>query len=176
MAGPAPTPVEELFWAKVHKAEGDGCWLWMGAKTQEGYGVFTYRLEAGIRTTIFAHRFSMFLKIRLPLPERHVVCHHCDNPGCVRPDHLFHGTVRENAIDAQQKGRLAFGSRNGTHTKPWRLLKGEQNPQSKVTEAMVLAIRAAAAQGTSGRALARQFGISPSQVSNILLGRQWRHV
>jgi hypothetical protein len=90
---------EECFWAKVARADGDECWLWKAAVHGNGYGNFrsdnaqcaAWRLTHG------------------PIPDGLEVCHSCDVPLCVRPDHLFLGTPKENTQDAKRKGRLRGG-------------------------------------------------------------------
>jgi hypothetical protein len=88
--------VEERFWAKVRK--GDGCWEWNAAK-RLGYGKFAYEGKV-----IDAHRLSWLLHFG-PIPEGMLICHRCDNPPCVRPDHLFLGTRADNTHDMDAKGR-----------------------------------------------------------------------
>ena len=85
------------FWAKVRK--GDGCWLWTGARINDGYGLLK---RSG--KTILAHRFSYELA-HGPVPAGLVVMHKCDTPACVRPDHLKPGTNLENSRDMAAKGR-----------------------------------------------------------------------
>lgn len=90
----------ERFWEKVEKT--DGCWLWTASLTNKGYGEF--RLNEP--SPILAHRVAYELA-HGPIPPGLFVCHHCDNPPCVRPDHLFLGTQKDNAQDMVRKGRHA---------------------------------------------------------------------
>ena len=93
------------FWSHVEK--NDGCWIWKGSKSPRGYGYFNLKKQ-GWR----AHRISWVLH-HGPIETGKIICHHCDNPSCVRPDHLFCGTDKDNLSDAARKGRMASGARNG---------------------------------------------------------------
>ena len=101
-------PVEDRFWSKVRKADGDGCWEWMGARVKTGYGQIG---RSRTRQLIATHRLSWEL-YRGAIPSGLCVCHRCDNPRCVRPDHLFLGTQADNIHDMVAKGRHRK-SRNG---------------------------------------------------------------
>lgn len=97
---------EERFWAKVQKS--DACWEWMAYRNPAGYGKFGPTRQA----IVLAHRFSYELT-RGPIPDGLFVCHACDNPACVRPDHLWLGTNKENLQDASRKGRMTGAPKRG---------------------------------------------------------------
>lgn len=89
---------ESYFWARVNRSP-DGCWEWQGGRTAAGYGIFS-----GTHGRRYAHRFSWELHHEA-IPQGMLVCHQCDNPPCVRPDHLFLGSHADNAQDREAKGR-----------------------------------------------------------------------
>lgn len=151
------TPPEQRFWTKV--ARGEGCWEWTGAICPTtGYGDFS---AGGAGSNVGAHRASYELNIG-PIPPGLFVLHRCDNRRCVRPDHLFLGTQRDNVRDMIAKGRAAK-----------QQLKGEKHPSAKLTEADVLAIRSST---EDRRTLAEKYGISPATVSDIWRRFTWSHL
>src|SRR6266853_3758788 len=95
--------ITERFWEKVDTT-GD-CWLWTASKTEFGYGQFG---TARGKPSTTAHRVSWELHFG-PIPDGMFVCHHCDTPPCVKPDHLFLGTHEQNQLDMLLKGRQARG-------------------------------------------------------------------
>lgn len=94
----------ERFWAKVTKLNGpDACWVWTSARNQYGYGLFWV---TSLKRAIPAHRLSFALAGGV-VPDGLCVCHRCDNPICVRPEHLFVATHGDNLRDMVRKGRHA---------------------------------------------------------------------
>lgn len=142
------------FDAKVMPVPEAGCWLWTAGTDPAGYG----RILSPQRRVFAAHRLSWELH-RGPIPAGMCVCHKCDTPGCVNPDHLFLGTHAENAADMIAKGRHLGRKR-----------RGEATASAKLTVAQVLAIRA---HPGSQKQIAREFGISPTSVCYIQARRNW---
>lgn len=110
--------IETRFWSHVHKTPT--CWVWTGTtnKSRRGYGIMVH---GGVR--VQAHRLAHTLLVG-PIPEGMFVCHHCDNPPCVRPDHLFLGTQADNIHDMMQKGRHRTSFTRATHCQRGHALQG----------------------------------------------------
>ncbi len=150
--------LEERIRAKTQVSEGDNCGVWTGAKTRLGYGVL--QIDGKKK---FAHRVVWELA-HGPLKPRECVCHHCDNPSCVRLSHLFIGPPKINTQDMWQKGRGRIPH-----------YSGEKNNQAKLTEEAVRDIRAR--RGTTLQAvLAREYGVYQSTISFIQLRKSWKHI
>jgi predicted XRE-type DNA-binding protein len=135
---------------------GEGCWDWLGYIDSGGYG----RINVG-GTPKLASRVSYLLHYG-DVPKGKVVCHKCDNPKCVNPEHLFIGSQADNVRDMHDKGRARK-----------RALFGEAHSRSKLTEDMVRGIRNCALSNTEAAEL---FGISRSTVYDIRKRRSWKHV
>jgi hypothetical protein len=144
-------PDEERFWARVEKTES--CWIFTGNRA----AAYPRLFWKGRPNTI-ASRASWEQHFG-PIPEGMVVCHHCDNPPCVRPDHLFLGTTADNNADKERKGR---GNR----------VRGERHPDAKLTADDVRAIRIRLATERPA-AIAADYGVSMYAVSNIKRRRSW---
>ncbi len=170
---PNRTPFLERFNRNVSKTVG--CWLWVGRKNRKGYGLLR---DANGRPAR-AHRVAWQLA-NGPIPDGLLVCHRCDNPSCVRVEHLFLGTNAENLADMTRKGRRCKGERH--HMKGERHFaggefRGEQAKTAKLTAELVREIRAAHRPGRVGcDQLARRFGVHKSTVARIINRELWGHV
>jgi hypothetical protein len=149
---------EERFWKKVQKSEE--CWLWTGGLNSRSrwpgfrYGLLSTGSRENHRKEL-AHRVSWEIH-NGPIPPGAFVCHRCDNPICVRPDHLFIGSAADNADDRDQKGRQRPG-------------------KTRLTPYLVSEIRRRRANGEKVQVLADDYGISTGHVSNIANRRWWRN-
>lgn len=147
--------VAEDFLAKL-KRNSNGCLEWTGGKTQRGYGSITF-WNITVRTSQFA--FAIFWGH----PATGCVLHHCDNPICCDPSHLFDGSHLDNMRDRLQKGRY--------DTVP----RGMAVNTAKLTPDQVLAMRGMFGKKTDTQ-LASEFRITPSAVRLIRIGRNWKHI
>lgn len=148
----------DKFMKKVYPEPNTGCWLWGGLSNMKGYGVMTKKLSDG-RKVIGAHRVSYYL-FKGPFDYKLCVCHQCDNPSCVNPDHLFLDTVFGNNEDMVKKGRSC---------------KGEARPGARLTEIQVREIRAKYATGQyTYRELAKEYKMH--DVNHVINGKGWRHI
>lgn len=169
-------PLAIRFWEKVRKTEG--CWLWTAARLPSGYGVIGNGVERGAMA--YAHRVAYELS-KGPIPQGYFVCHTCDNPPCVNPDHLFAAPPSGNHADMDGKGRgfvpRLTGDQHPARLHPERLARGEKSGRARLTEAAVRDIRTRHADnGISGAALAREFGVSKRTVLLILRRETWAHI
>ena len=137
------------FWKYVQKT--DGCWNWTGLKNELGYG----RLNADGKDAK-ASRLAWVLHYG-QIPKGIEVCHRCDNPSCVRPDHLFLGSHAANLKDAKRKGRINRGS------KVWT---------AKLDENDVRRIRQLYPARTQ-RSIATEYGVSTAEIYHIVHREKW---
>jgi hypothetical protein len=151
-----PRLTPERFWAKVNKLPS-GCWEWTGATNKGGYGI----LHTLAYDSQKAHRLAWELT-HGPIPDGLLICHHCDNPPCCNPDHLFLGTHTDNMKDAFSKGRIS---------RP----KGDSHHNAKMSSEEVALARQLHTEGkTTGAALARRFGMSKAAMCKLLRGETYR--
>lgn len=149
--------VAERFDTKVERSAG--CWLWRGGRAGAGYGVF--RLNHP-RRMAYAHRLALERKLGRRLVGREQALHSCDTPLCVNPEHLRVGTIGQNMADRSERGRTARGERHGT---------------ARLTETQVREIMAlSAVPGLTQSKIAVRYGLSRTQVSNIVNGRAWQSI
>ena len=149
-------PLADRFWERVCKT--DACWEWSGCKDKDGYGKIVR--AGGNGPEVRTHRLSWELE-HGPVPEGLKVLHRCDNPSCVRPDHLFLGTTADNQQDMMRKGRSTRGSRSA---------------RAKLNEDTVLSILDLLHDGIKQARVARMFGLDKCTINHIWRGRTWRHV
>jgi len=142
------------FESYVERVAG-GCWIWRGGVNLEGYGFLS---NAG--RNLLAHRAAVELDGR-EIPPGALVCHHCDNPQCVNPAHLYVGSYQTNADDKVRRGRSN---------------SGERQPFAKLTRFDVFEVRYLRAQGALLTEIAAKFGVAKQTVGDIIQRRTWRHV
>lgn len=148
---------ERLDYFVRRSVNPDGCWEWDGTRVERGYGMVHWQ-----GAMIPAHRASYTVHVG-PIPDGLVVCHRCDNPPCIRPDHLFVGTPADNTADMFAKGR--------NHD-----TRGSANPAAKLDERQVAEIKAALRAGERRADIASRFMVSRNIVNFIATGRTWNHV
>lgn len=143
----------ERFWQKAQPDPNSGCWLWTSSVDKKGYGRFFFNRPARL-----AHRVAWTLSFGDP--GKKLVCHKCDTPCCVNPDHLFLGDAADNTADMMRKRRHnpAVGTRSG---------------RAKLTDEDVLAIRAS---GLSGGEIVSLYGVSKGTASCVARGASWSHL
>ena len=141
-----------IRFTEKYVVDNSGCWLWTGAKTGNGYGVIWINGEY-----VAAHRASYAIHIH-SIGNGGQVCHKCDTPLCVNPDHLYLGSHQDNMNDRNRRHRQAHGVRNAG---------------AKLNELQVLRIRASKLKTA---ALADLFKVSKSTICRIKKHKTWGHI
>lgn len=138
------------FWSKVAiKDNKEVCWEWQRGKNIGGYGNFDLRGK-----TFVSHRIAFFMENGID-PKDLCVCHKCDNPACVNPNHLFLGTDKDNVHDMHKKGRFGLRRGEGTHN-------------SKLKDFQVKEILEKHKNGQSVPSLCKEYNVSSAIVHSIL--------
>jgi hypothetical protein len=175
-----------IFWSRVEKLATEcGCWIWIGACGDSTHG--QQRIHDVICAT---HRVSWAIH-HGPIPSGLNVLHHCDNPSCVRPDHLFLGTQQDNVDDMMRKGRASTGARHSEILKrvvqrganhvfkrrPDLIPRGEAQGQAKLKTIDVIAIREIYARGfVTQQQLGTMYGVHQNCISQIIRRVRWSHI
>ncbi len=149
---------EQRFWLKVDRRGDDECWLWTGSVDSFGHGSF---FVSPARDRVPAHSYALELATGEQCPDGKECCHHCDNPPCCNPGHLYFGTRLQNVHDAIDRDRFS---------------RGERHICAVLTEDDVVAMRIRFAAGETQPVLASVYGVSESHVSQIVNGLAWKHV
>ena len=154
------TIAKRIFWHYEMEPGDDGCWLWTGPKRKyEGIerGCIVLGSHTPKARRFIAPRVAYLLWVG-PIPEGKNICHKCDRTLCIRPEHLFPGTQKQNMEDAAAKGRIKNGWKHGAHR--------------KITDAQIAEIRQRRLAGESGIKIAKEFGLCHTQVYRIALKRR----
>jgi HNH endonuclease len=166
MGSPWLTPFEERFRQKINyngltmPRIATPCHEWTGATSGPGYGL----VNRGGRMVRATH-IAWELATGKPVPPGLCALHHCDNPRCVRSEHLFIGTRGDNNRDRVMKGRHVSGD-----------FKGSNNPMARLTELDVIEMRRAYANGDNCRSIAARYGISMEHARRTIVGESWSHL
>lgn len=155
------SPLERLN-SLITVDNSSGCWNYSGRKDKNGYGIFAAKSLTASRR---AHRISWII-YNGKIPKGMCVCHKCDNPTCVNPDHLFLGTIKDNNNDKMIKGRTPKGTSHAHH--------GTNHPSSKVNEEQVKYIRNEYNRGKSVAEISKEMELRPVHVWKITHWVTWK--
>lgn len=146
------------FWSKVNIKSENECWEWQKFTTPLGYGMFGLN-KKDWQPRYFSHRVSYLLKDS-SFDQSLFVCHKCDNPKCVNPNHLFLGTAKDNNLDKVSKNRQAKG-------------RSSDNELIKINQEIADEIRKLQKQGLTYKELCDKFNLAKSTISYIVNNKIW---
>ena len=144
--------------ANNYAVSSTGCWEYQGCIERKGYGTAKIQLD-GVAGNYRVHRLAYFHRHKVD-PKHLLVCHHCDNPSCINPDHLYIGTDADNKRDVVERGRQ----------------KGSSNNFSRLTEENVIDIKKRIAKKEKYVSIAESYGVKYGAIADIAVGRNWKHV
>lgn len=152
-----PIEVLERFWSKVDIKDENSCWNWK-AGPKESYGNF-WLYGRGIG----AHRFSWIIHHNQEIPSDKIICHHCDNPRCVNPNHIYLGDFFDNNRDTIRRKR--------NNTDP-NIPRGENHRDAKLTWEIVRKIRSL--ENPNFRELSRKYGVDHKTIWKVYYYKTWK--
>jgi hypothetical protein len=158
--------VIERTMEKVVRLPFSGCWIFMGATNEAGYGIVGMGGRGAPNDR--AHRIA-FRHFRGNIPDGIFVCHTCDVPSCCNPNHLFLGTPKENTRDMMRKQRNSLPPRN-PH------IVGSAHPGAKLDEEQVVEIRNQYRRGLTQKEIAHQYGVARQTISKLVNYKRFKHV
>lgn len=163
------------FWEKINTepVKDPWCWEWTGAHRRHGYGAMGINYHMVVATRIMWTAVNGMIPVVDGKPL--FVLHRCDNPKCVRPEHLFLGNHQANMDDRTRKGRAPTGDRNGARIHPG-IHQGMKHHNAILDDNTVLAIREASANGVTVKKLAIQFGLKARTIYAVRDGQNWGHL
>lgn len=151
-------PIEVRFWSKVDIREPDECWPWLRYHKPRQCGNIRYNGESRQ-----APQIAWELTYNVPFPRHLDACHHCDNPPCCNPRHIYAGTTMQNVHDCIARGRFS---------------RGEMMPMAVLNDDLASQLLQAYADKRfkSVRELAEAFRVNQNTLTNLLIGRTWKHI
>lgn len=174
--------ITDRFWAKVnkdgpvpeHMSELGQCWVWTAYCDKKGYGAFCVGRSKMDRS----HRVSWTMHFGEIPADTPCVLHHCDNPACVNPSHLFVGTNSDNNADMMAKGRGVFvrGDAHGFRKHPETHSHGSAHHRALLIEEDIPEVRRRRREGETLRSIGRRFGVHECTIVDVIKGRTWKHV
>lgn len=170
----------QRFFSKFEKS--NECWNWNGSKNEAGYGTLGNK---------YAHRMAWQIANNKEIPSGMVICHHCDNPSCVNPNHLFIGTQKDNMQDMIKKNRQVkknnIGQKNPMFGKSHSFSAkkkmseakqgkyiGSNHPRATITNETVGKIRKMRLEGFTRKQISEKLNVSFHVVGNVIYGKSWK--